>query len=76
MNGNAAEAEPLQTDGMNTTEPEMTDTEKLLESAQDMARRRFADPSERTVMELFQALADERDRRALESAQAFCATVH
>lgn len=54
----------------------MTDTEKLLESAQDMARRRFADPSERTVMELFQALADERDRRALESAQAFCATVH
>ncbi|WP_419204349.1 hypothetical protein [Bordetella trematum] len=61
---------------MNTTEPEMTDTEKLLESAQDMARRRFADPSERTVMELFQALADERDRRALESAQAFCATVH
>ncbi|WP_162835491.1 hypothetical protein [Bordetella avium] len=54
----------------------MTDTEKLLETAEGIARRRFADPSEKTVMELFQELAAERDRRALESAEAFCATVH
>lgn len=54
----------------------MTETEKMLETAEEIARRRFDEPSERTVMELFQALADERDRRALESAQALCATVH
>ncbi|WP_182496269.1 hypothetical protein [Bordetella avium] len=46
----------------------MSETEKLLETAQGIARRRFTDPSEKTVMELFQKLATERDRRALESA--------
>lgn len=40
----------------------MTETEKLLISAQDLARRVFEDPSEKAVMDLFQELCAERDR--------------
>ncbi|OZI39011.1 hypothetical protein CEG14_05605 [Bordetella genomosp. 1] len=40
----------------------MTETQKLLEQAQDIARRGFENPSEATVMELFNRLCDEIDR--------------
>lgn len=43
---------------------EMTETEKLLNHAQDIARRTFVDPSEAAVMDLFRELCNERDRMA------------
>lgn len=55
---------------------EMTDTEKLLQNAQDIARRTFVDPSEAAVMAIFEELRAERDRIAWESAEAAGATVH
>lgn len=54
----------------------MTETEKLLTEAQAIARRRFVDPNEKTVMDLFQELCAERDRRAWESSSAVNAMVH
>lgn len=54
----------------------MTETEKLLNTAQDIARRTFADPSEKAVMDIFQELCAERDRTAWDSPQAVGATVH
>lgn len=54
----------------------MTETERLLENAQDIARRRFAEPSEKTVMDLFHELTSERDRRAWEGGNAAGATIH
>lgn len=54
----------------------MTETERLLETAQDIARRRFAEPSEKTVMDLFHELASERDRRAWEGSDSAGAAVH
>ena len=41
----------------------MTETEKLLTEAQDLALRAFDKPSQETVMELFRRLCDEQDRR-------------
>lgn len=46
----------------NQTRIAMTETQKLLEQAQDIARRGFENPSEATVMELFNRLCDEIDR--------------
>lgn len=40
----------------------MSQTESILEQAQDIARRKFEEPSERTVMEIFSALSMEIDR--------------
>lgn len=53
-----------------------TETEKLLTTAQEIARRAFDDPSEKTVMDLFDELRTERDRRAWEGSDAAGATVH
>lgn len=39
----------------------MTETEKLLNTAADIAKRRFIDPSESTVMDLFRRLCEEAD---------------
>lgn len=46
----------------NTTKCDMTDTEKLLQNARDIAKRTFPDPSESAVMDLFHELCAERDR--------------
>ncbi|AZR83418.1 hypothetical protein [Bordetella pertussis] len=59
-----------------STETDMTETEKLLNHAQEIARRAFDDPSEKTVMDLFDELRAERDRRAWEGSDAAGATVH
>lgn len=40
----------------------MSRTQKLLDEAQDLARRQFESPSEATVMQLFARLCDEVDR--------------
>ncbi|WP_374697307.1 hypothetical protein LQZ44_12090 [Alcaligenes nematophilus] len=39
----------------------MTETEKILTQAEDIARRMFENPSQRTVMQLFARLCDELD---------------
>lgn len=39
----------------------MTETEKLLASAQDMARRHFENPCDNVVMDLFRRLCEEAD---------------
>ncbi|WP_241132415.1 hypothetical protein [Achromobacter insuavis] len=54
----------------------MTETEKLLITAQDLARRIFEEPSEKAVMDLFQELCAERDRMAWASEGHDSATVH
>ena len=54
----------------------MTETEKLLINAQDLARRIFEDPSEKAVMDLFQELCAERDRMAWATDDRVGATVH
>ncbi|MHA0354639.1 hypothetical protein [Bordetella bronchiseptica] len=59
-----------------STETDMTETEKLLLNAQNIARRAFADPSEKAVLDIFNELRAERDRRAWEGSDAAGATVH
>lgn len=54
----------------------MTETEKLLDAALDLARRKFENPSERTVMDLWDELRQEHERRVWEEAPAAHATVH
>ena len=54
----------------------MTDTEKLLINARDIARRTFANPSEATVIELFQRLCAEQDARDWANDERDRATVH
>ncbi len=54
----------------------MTETEKLLINAQDLARRMFEEPSERVVMDLFQELCAERDRLTWATDGRERATVH
>lgn len=53
-----------------------TETEKLLITAQDMARRTFVDPSEAAVMAIFEELRAERDRMAWATDDRVGATVH
>lgn len=55
---------------------EMTDTEKLLQNAQDIARRTFVDPSEAAVLAIFEELRIERDRMAWATDDRVGATVH
>jgi len=55
---------------------DMTETEKLLNNAQDIARRAFVDPSEAAVMDLFRELCNERDRMAWATDGRGSATVH
>jgi len=54
----------------------MTETEKLLQNVQDIARRAFVDPSEAAVMDLFRELCHERDRMAWATDDRAGATVH
>ncbi|CAB3908339.1 hypothetical protein [Achromobacter dolens] len=54
----------------------LTETEKLLITAQDMARRTFVDPSEAAVMAIFEELRAERDRMAWATDDRGGATVH
>ncbi|WP_198952935.1 MULTISPECIES: hypothetical protein [unclassified Achromobacter] len=54
----------------------MSDTEKLLEQAQDMARRAFEEPGEETVMRLFTRLCDEADMRKYAAPAGDGETLH
>jgi len=54
----------------------MTETEKLLQHAQDIARRTFVDPSEKAVLDIFDELRAERDRTAWATEGRESATVH
>lgn len=54
----------------------MSETEKLLINAQDLARRMFEAPSEKAVMDLFQELCAERNRLAWATDGRESATVH
>ncbi|HBJ68364.1 hypothetical protein [Alcaligenes phenolicus] len=44
----------------------MTETEKILTQAEDIARRTFEEPTQQTVMQLFARLCDEQDTRELD----------
>jgi hypothetical protein len=61
-----------QTGGMKN----LTETEKLLQNAQDIARRTFVDPSEAAVLAIFEELRAERDRMAWATDDRVGATVH
>lgn len=54
----------------------LTETEKLLQNAQDIARRTFVDPSEAAVLAIFEELRIERDRMAWATDDCAGATVH
>ncbi|MFY1862031.1 hypothetical protein ACOTB5_29400 [Achromobacter xylosoxidans] len=54
----------------------MSETEKLLKNAADVAKRTFIDPSEAAVMEIFKELCAERDRMEWASEGREQATVH
>lgn len=54
----------------------MSETEKLLKNAADVAKRTFVDPSEAAVMEIFKELCAERDRMAWATDGREQATVH
>ncbi|WP_165360093.1 hypothetical protein [Achromobacter veterisilvae] len=54
----------------------MTETEKLLQHAQDIARRTFVDPSEAAVLAIFEELRIERDRMAWATDGRDSAAVH
>ena len=54
----------------------MTETEKILKTATDIAKRTFVDPTESAVMELFRELCAERDRTAWATDGREYATVH
>lgn len=54
----------------------MTETEKLLIHAQDIARRTFVDPSEKAVLDIFDELRAERDRTAWATDGRESASVH
>lgn len=54
----------------------MTETEKLLKNAAEVAKRTFIDPSETAVLEIFKELCAERDRMAWATDDRVGATVH
>lgn len=54
----------------------ITETEALLQTAQDIARRTFVDPSEAAVLAIFEELRIERDRMAWATDDRVGATVH
>lgn len=47
----------------------MSETEKLLSQAQDLALRAFESPTQETVMELMRRLCDEAERQRFEEAE-------
>lgn len=47
----------------------MSETEKLLTRARDLALRAFESPGQETVMEIFRRLCDEEDRRKYEAPE-------
>jgi len=53
-----------------------TETEKLLQQAQDIARRAFVDPSETAVMDVFHELCAERDRFSCADGEREGVTLH
>lgn len=69
---NALEWAAGQSGGMD----KITETEKLLTHAQDIARRAFEDPSEKAVLDIFDELRAERDRTAWATDGREFATVH
>ncbi|MBO1012277.1 hypothetical protein IPU70_01855 [Achromobacter sp. SD115] len=54
----------------------ITETERLLIQAQDIATRRLENASERAVLEIFDELRAERDRMAWATDGRESATVH
>lgn len=55
----------------------MTQTEKILTQAEDIARRTFENPTQETVMQLFSRLCDEADMTPIYSDQELeSGTVH
>lgn len=50
-------------------EQRMTQTEKILTQAEDIARRTFENPTQETVMQLFSRLCDEADMTPIYSDQ-------
>ncbi|MCM2569730.1 MULTISPECIES: hypothetical protein [Achromobacter] len=54
----------------------MTDTEKLLQKARQIATRAFSDPSESAVLDVFHELCAERDRSPSASEVYESATIH
>lgn len=54
----------------------ITETERLLIQAQDIAARRFERASERAVMDIFDELRAERDRMTWATDERDSATVH
>lgn len=54
----------------------MTETEKLLKNAAEVAKRTFIDPTESAVMEIFKELCAERDRMAWATEGRDSSTVH
>lgn len=54
----------------------MTETEKLLTEAQDLALRAFESPTQETVMELMRRLCEEMDRQRYEMPDADGRVLH
>ncbi len=54
----------------------LTETERLLAQAQDIANRRLEKPSERAVLEIFDELRAERDRTSWITEGRDVATLH
>ncbi|SIT25319.1 hypothetical protein [Achromobacter sp. MFA1 R4] len=54
----------------------LTETEKLLRHAEQIARRTFTEPSEQAVLDVFEALLAERDRMTWATDGREGATVH
>lgn len=50
----------------------MTETEKILTQAEDIARRNFESPSQETVMQLFARLCSEQDEIKYEAQDVPC----
>lgn len=54
----------------------MSETEKLLQEARQIARRAFESPSEDTIMEIFRERCAERSMGAPEADERDSATLH
>jgi len=54
----------------------MTETEKNLKTAADIAKRTFIDPSEEAVLDIFKELCAERDRMSWANDDHEPRTIH
>lgn len=54
----------------------MTETEKLLKEAAEVAKRTFVDPSEAAVLDIFRELCAERERMTCEADAHIAETLH